>query len=92
MLVRDRSTRRLVRSIDRLPPAVGRRVLRLWSGRHDYFGFDILVKLDSIPAGLYHVGFVDWTAFGARFISTEFVLTVALSHGPRPVLRVSGVP
>ena len=50
MLVRDRSTRRLVRSIDRLPPAVGRRVLRLWSGRHDYFGFDILVKLDSIPA------------------------------------------
>lgn len=76
MLVRDQRTRRLVRSIDRLPPAIGRRILWLWAGRHDHFGFDIRVRLGSIPAGLYHIGFVDPAASGARLISTEFVLTV----------------
>jgi hypothetical protein len=76
MLVRDRRTRRLVRSIDRLPTAIGRRILRLWAGRNDHFGFDIRVRLGSIPAGYYHFGFVDSAASGACLISTAFVLKV----------------
>ena len=74
MLARDRTTRRLVRSIDRLPPSIGQRILRLWAGRHDFFGFDIQVRLGSIPAGLYQIGFVDATASGSYLIRTEFIL------------------
>jgi hypothetical protein len=76
MLARDRKTRRLVRAIDRLPPLVGRRILRLWAGRHDYFGFDLSLRLGSTPLGQYDVGFLELTTSGLRRVSTEFVLKV----------------
>jgi hypothetical protein len=76
MLARDRRTRRLVRLIDRLPDGVGRRVLRLWASRDDHLGFELQVRLGSLPAGRYESAFVELTPRGRSLIRTELVFLV----------------
>ena len=76
MLARDRRSRRLVRVIDRLPSGIGRRVMILFTGRHDYVGFRLQVRLETIPTGSYDIGTMDRTTRGAFLTDTDFVLLV----------------
>jgi hypothetical protein len=76
LLARDRRSRRLVRSIDRLPAAIGRRILRLLVGRGDQVGFDVCVRLDSIERGSYRIGFAETTASSLQLVGTEFVMRI----------------
>ena len=76
MLARDRRTRRLVRAIDRLPAAIGRPIRHLWASRDDYFGFEVRLEVGQLPAGRYHVAFLDVETPPPQHVPTEFELLV----------------
>lgn len=57
-------------------PRAGRRVLRIWASRYDYFGFEMLVRVGPLPAGRYDVALLDLSATSRPLFYKEFVLRV----------------
>ena len=76
ILARGPLRRRMIRAIDRLPPGVGKRVMRVWSRGFDLYGFAICLRLEGLPSGAYGIGFVDVTSVGSHLVDTEFVVHV----------------
>jgi hypothetical protein len=75
VLGRSHRRRKIIRVIDRLPPALARLIRRVWGG-DDRFGFDTWLSLAGLPAGRWDVGVAQSSPRGASFIDTGLTLDV----------------
>jgi hypothetical protein len=75
-LATNQRRRKLVRVLDRLPSAVGSLGLSLLGGRHDRFGFEIVLGPGELPQGTWTIGFASLTPSGFVAVATSFALRV----------------